>query len=316
MKELTLIYALKFLNLIGRYGTIIMPVGVVLGLSFPSLSQITKPLAEPLVLLMLGVSIYRLDPSLIFKTLKRFKVITIGIVWILIVMPFCIFGLTKLADLPVGLLIIVVAWSACPPLVSTPGLAILIGLDAATALLVMIGATVLFTVSLPIILLVLTGTGFDLDPITMSFQLIGIVCICGLTAQLARFLVGKSVAKSSEPAADGVIVLLMALFAVTIMGGVHEPWQNNPQKVIQFLIVAAAACIFSQSFCALIFSQFHRATAGSIALASGSRNLALLIPVANGTFADNLWLYLAVVQIPVYFLPLLAKPLYQKLYLK
>ena len=293
-----------------------MPLGVVLGLSFPSLSQTTKPLAEPIVLLMLGLSIYRLDPLLVFNTLKRFKVIGSGIVWILIVMPFFIFGLAKLANLPAGLLTIVVAWSACPPLVSTPGLAILIGLDAATALLVMIGATVFFTVSLPIILLLLTGTGFDLDPITMSSQLIGIVCVCGLTAQLLRWLAGKSIAKSSEPAADGLIVLLMALFAVTIMGGVHEPWQNDRQKVIQFLIVATGACVFSQFFCALIFSKFHRATAGSIALASGSRNLALLIPVAQGAFSDNLWLYLAVVQIPVYFLPMLTKPLYQKLYLK
>ena len=306
---------IKLLGFIGKKGTMIMPLGVIIGLFSPTLSELSKPLATPLVLLMLVVSIYRLDPTQILVVIRRFKVIVSGTIWIIVVMPFFIFFVAKLIDLPADLLIILIAWSACPPLVSMPGLAILIGLDGTAALLILIGATLLFTLSLPAILVTLTGTEVGLDPISMSLHLASIVGICTIIAQCTRWSVGKSIAKLTEPAADGIIVILMALFAVTIMGGIHATWDDNQSKVILFFLTATGACIISQTFCALIFSNFHRPTAGTIALASGSRNLALLIPVAGGVFAENLWLYLAVVQIPVYFLPLLAKPLYRNFYL-
>ncbi|MED5226953.1 MAG: hypothetical protein VX962_08040, partial [Pseudomonadota bacterium] len=117
------------------------------------------------------------------------------------------------------------------------------------------------------------------------------------------------------PSADGLIVILMAFFAITIMGGIHNVWPTNPQKVLIFFLAAISVCVFSQLFCAFTFCKFHRPTAGTIALASGSRNLALLLPVASGVFYDNLWLFLAVIQIPVYFLPIISKPLYRNIYL-
>ena len=306
----------KMLNFIGLNGTLIMPIGVVVGLLFPSLTQLTRPMAESIVIFMLIVSIYRLNPNSIKEKLHDFKIIGIGILWLLLLMPVITFMIGSLIGIPSGLLAVITAWSACPPLVSMPGLAILIGLDGAVALLVMIGGTLLFTVSLPIILSALVGQSIGLNPLSMALELFSIVSISFLIAQGLRWSVGITRAHAGEGAADGILVISMALFAVTIMGGLHEAWANEPERLPLFVSVAVIISASAQIFNAIIFQRLNRRTGGAIALASGSRNLALLIPIASGTFAEDLWIFIAVIQIPIYFLPIISKPLYQKFYIK
>ena len=306
----------KMLNFIGLNGTLIMPIGVVVGLLFPSLTQLTRPMAESIVIFMLIVSIYRLNPNSIKEKLHDFKIIGIGILWLLLLMPVITFTVGYLIGIPSGLLAVITAWSACPPLVSMPGLAILIGLDGAVALLVMIGGTLLFTVSLPIILSALVGQNIGLNPLSMALELFSIVSISFLIGQGLRWSVGITRAHASEGAADGILVISMALFAVTIMGGLHEAWANEPERLPLFVSVAVIISASAQIFNAIIFQRLNRRTGGAIALASGSRNLALLIPIASGTFAEDLWIFIAVIQIPIYFLPIISKPLYQKFYIK
>jgi BASS family bile acid:Na+ symporter len=306
----------KMLNFIGLNGTLIMPIGVVVGLLFPSLTQLTRPMAESIVIFMLIVSIYRLNPNSIKEKLHDFKIIGIGILWLLLLMPVITFMIGYLIGIPSGLLAVITAWSACPPLVSMPGLAILIGLDGAVALLVMIGGTLLFTVSLPIILSALVGQNIGLNPLSMALELFSIVSISFLIGQGLRWSVGITRAHASEGAADGILVISMALFAVTIMGGLHEAWANEPERLPLFVSVAVIISASAQIFNAIIFQRLNRRTGGAIALASGSRNLALLIPIASGTFAEDLWIFIAVIQIPIYFLPIISKPLYQKFYIK
>ena len=306
----------KMLIFIGLHGTLIMPIGVVVGLLFPSLTQLTRPMAESIVIFMLIVSIYRLNPNSIKEKLHDFKMIGVGILWLLLFMPVVTFMIGHLIGVPSGLLAVITAWSACPPLVSMPGLAILIGLDGAVALLVMIGGTLLFTISLPIILTVLVGQSIGLKPLSMAMELFSIVSISFLIAQGLRWSVGVTRAHASEGAADGILVISMALFAVTIMGGLHEAWTNEPERLPLFVSVAVIISASAQLLNAIIFQRLNRRTGGAIALASGSRNLALLIPIASGAFAEDLWIFIAVIQIPIYFLPIITKPLYQTFYIK
>jgi BASS family bile acid:Na+ symporter len=301
---------LNAFSVLGRHGTFIMPIGVILGLLFPALTQAARPLAEPLVMLMLAVSIYRLDPAAVVDRLRNPLVIGSGIGWVLLVVPFVVVAVGLAAGLPPGLLAVVAAWSACPPLVSTPGLALILGLDGAAALLIMVGATFLFTITLPLVLLFLLGDGLGLDPSSLSLRLLVMVTLCCLAGQGFRWLI-RGARVEPAAAADGALVVLMLLFAVTIMGGLHDALEHHPARIPLFLAVAVIASIGTQIFTAAAFWRLAGATGGSIALASGGRNIALLLPVASGSFADDLWLYIAVVQIPNYFLPAISKPIYR-----
>jgi BASS family bile acid:Na+ symporter len=302
----------SILSFIGKHGTWILPSGFVVGLLSPSLTVLARPLAEPLVLLMFAISIYRLDPVVIRERIRHSRIVAIGVVWVLLAVPVIVFAVGWLLDLPSGLLVVLVAWSACPPLVTVPGLALLLGLDGAAALLIMLGSTILFPITLPLVLMAFVGDGFGAVPaLSIAGRLLLMVVGCFVVGQGARLLLGARRAEKSGPAVDGVLVILLAVFAVTIMGGLHRAVETNPERIPIFLATAFFASAALQLITAGVFFRLPKSFSGATALASGNRNFALLLPVVGAGAAEDMWLYLGVVQFPIYILPILSKPLFR-----
>ena len=54
-------------------------------------------------------------------------------------------------------------------------------------------------------------------------------------------------------------------------------------------------------------------TALPLAHAAGSRNTGLMLAAAAGAVPELVWLYVALIQIPIYALPLIMKPLLRRL---
>ena len=297
---------------IGRHGTLVMPLGILLGLTFPTLAYLMRPVAEPVVIVMLALSIYRLDPSSIVGAIRNPWTILIALLVLLILVPMLVNSVGRLAGLPDGLLMILTAWSACPPLVSVPGLALIIGLDAAAALLLMVAATGLFALTLPAMLSILTSDEIVLDPLEMTVDLVILVGIGTLAGQGLRRFVGPTWAGQSGPAADGLLVILMLVFAITVMGGLHDAWAGARHRIPLIIMTAFIASIGLQLLAVLVFAAIPRPFAGTIALANGNRNVAILLPTMTTAAVDQMWLYLAVVQFPIYILPVISKPLYKR----
>ena len=303
----------SLLSLIGKHGTWVLPSGFVVGLLSPSLTTLARPLAEPLVLLMFAISIYRLDPVVIRERIRHSGLVGLGVIWVLLAIPVIVFLVGWSVDLPPGLLVVLVAWSACPPLVTVPGLALLLGLDGAAALLVMLGATILFPITLPLVLTAFVGDGFGAVPaLSIAGRLLLMVAGCFFVGQGARYLVGARRAEETGPAIDGVLVILLAVFAVTIMGGLHRAVETSPERIPIFLATAFLASAALQLITAGVFFRLPKAFAGATALASGNRNFALLLPVVGAGAEEDMWLYLGVVQFPIYILPMLSKPLFRR----
>ena len=57
-------------------------------------------------------------------------------------------------------------------------------------------------------------------------------------------------------------------------------------------------------------------TALPLAHAAGSRNTGLMLAAAAGLVPELVWLYVALIQIPIYALPLIVKPLVRRLTLR
>ena len=99
----------KTLQQIDHYGTWLMPSGVIIGLLFPNLTILTKPFAETTVILMLTVSIFRLDPEEILIAFSNIRLLFCGTFFILIIIPLLIFLATILINIPAELKAILVA---------------------------------------------------------------------------------------------------------------------------------------------------------------------------------------------------------------
>ena len=98
-----LTHFLKLFSKIDHYGTWLMPSGVIIGLLFPNLTILTKPFAETTVILMLTVSIFRLDPEEILIAFSNIRLLFCGTFFILIIIPLLIFLATILINIPAEL---------------------------------------------------------------------------------------------------------------------------------------------------------------------------------------------------------------------
>ncbi len=300
------------LTWIGRHGGLLLPLGLVIGIMVPPLSHLARPLAEPLVVILFTTSIYRLDPRAILRQLRYPVALICGIAWILLLIPFLVYAIGTLVELPPGLLAVTVTWSACPPLVSIPGLALLFGLNGAVALVVLIGAALVFTVSLPLLLSFLLADFLPFETITLLFRLLTLVSFCLIAGQGLRCLVGHHQAERHSRFADGVLVVLLSLFAISIMGGFHTAMATTPDRIPLFIAATFVASIGLQIMTVPLFHLFKRRTGGAIALAAGNRNISIMLPVAGDSLGNDLVLFLAVIQFPIYLLPLIVGPAYRR----
>ena len=294
----------------GRNGTLIMPLGLVIGLVSPELCEVSRPLADPLVVILFALSIFLLDPGSIALHMRRPAVMAAGLIWIVLLVPFVVYTIGTVLGLPPVLLALTVMWSACPPLVSIPGLAMLCRLDGAAALLLLVGSMVVFTVSLPFILSFLVGDILVFDPFDLLLRLGIIVSSCLIVGQGLRRLVGHERVMRCTQEANGVLVVLLALFAVTIMSGFHDALERTPQRIPLFLAVTVLASLGVQLLSAVVFRPVKRLTGGAVALASGHRNLAIMLPAAGGVLGSDFLLFLAVIQFPIYLLPMVMRPFF------
>lgn len=295
----------------GRNGILIMPLGLAVGLLSPELCEFSRPLADYMVLVLFTLSIFLLDPRALALHLRRPAAVASGVAWILLLIPFVAYAVGSAAGLPPGLLAVTVMWSACPPLVSIPGLAVLCGLDGAMALLLLVGSMMVFTASLPFILSFLVGDILTFDPFELLLRLGLIVSSCLLAGQGLRRLVGHERAMRYTQETNGVLVLLLALFAVTIMGGFHEALAHYPGQIPLFIAVTFLASLGVQLLSAAAFFPAARLTGGAVALASGHRNIAIMLPAAGGAFGSDFLLFIAVIQFPIYLLPVLMRPVFR-----
>ncbi|MEM7635259.1 MAG: hypothetical protein AAF299_11905, partial [Pseudomonadota bacterium] len=75
------------LEWIGRYGTLLMPLGIVVGCLFQPLAELLRPTLAICVFLMLAVVLSRLEIQHAIAHLRKPKVFLWSLVWAFLVMP-------------------------------------------------------------------------------------------------------------------------------------------------------------------------------------------------------------------------------------
>jgi len=106
---------------------------------------------------------------------------------------------------------------------------------------------------------------------------------------------------------------VMFLFAVALMGDVLENAIARPMLVLGLLVLSSAVTFGLSALTALLFWYAGARTALPLAHAAGSRNTGLMLAAAAGSVPELVWLYVALIQIPIYALPLIARPFLRRL---
>jgi BASS family bile acid:Na+ symporter len=140
-------------------------------------------------------------------------------------------------------------------------------------------------------------------------MLAGAACV----AVAIRAIAGKAWVERQALRIDGLNVVVLFAFAVALMGDVLANTIANPLLVLGLLALSTAITFGLSGLTALIFLRTGAGTALPLAHAAGSRNTGLMLAAAAGLVPELVWLYVALIQIPIYALPLIARPLLRRL---
>ena len=296
----------SILNFLGHHATVFMASGVFVGLALQPLAAASKPLLMPTVWALLAMSMMRLELSAFRAVFRRPMRLVLVLVFMLAFTPVAMWLIV--ADLPLadGIKAALVMGAGSAPLMSTPAFGLILGLDAALILAILVVATFLIPITLPIVVLALLGLDLETGMGELMLRLGGMVGTAAIAAALARRVIGRQWIDEARLPLDGFAVLRLVLFAIPLMDGLTARFLTEPGYVLMLIGVSFAVYIGLMVAGALVFWIVWRDkhAAWSAGLTSGCRNLAIIIAVLPASADPEIITYFALAQFPIYIMPM------------
>jgi BASS family bile acid:Na+ symporter len=200
-----------------------------------------------------------------------------------------------------------------PPIFASPALAALMGLNAAVTLALLLTCVAATPFLAPVLVAVFVGPAVTFSPVALGLRLVLMLAGAACVGIAVRSFAGKAWIDRQAERIDGLNVVVLFLFAVALMGDVLANAIARPLFVLGLLALSSAVTFGLSGLTALIFARTGLPTALPLAHAAGSRNTGLMLAAAAGAVPELVWLYVALIQIPIYALPLIIKPLLRRL---
>jgi len=104
-------------------------------------------------------------------------------------------------------------------------------------------------------------------------------------------------------------VIAVFIFAIAAMDGVPRHVMADPLFAIElFILIIVLSCALI-GLSALVFWRAGLDHGLVIGLLAGFRNIGLVMAILGATLPELAWFYFAMVQFPIYLLPVVLKPL-------
>jgi BASS family bile acid:Na+ symporter len=302
-----------FLAFLNRHARLILAGGIFAGLALPGLAALLRPLVEAAVVASLSLSLLRIDWPTVVAWGRRPLRAAAGLGWILLGAPVLTLAAVTLLDLPPGLAVALVFAAAAPPVTAAPAFALLLGLDAALALVLLVAGTAILPLSLGAVAFWLLDLelSIGLGPFLLRVALY--IALPFVISEATRRFVHRDWLDARAMDINGLIVLALVVFAIAIMDGVTARLLADPWTVAGFTAAAFILNLVLQAIGAAAFFWLGWRGALTMGLASGYRNMAIMLVLTAGMAGPDMWLYVAIAQFPIFVMPMLTNPIYRRL---
>jgi BASS family bile acid:Na+ symporter len=299
------------LSFLGRHGTHAVAISILLGMALPPLGALIRPIFPQTVFVLLCLAFLRVDPAALRVQLARPALLIAAAAWTMLVVP-VLGGLAmagfRLGEDSPGLLLALMLNLVAPPIFASPALAALMGLNAAITLALLLACTAATPFVAPALVAVFVGPAVTFSPLALGVRLVLMLAGAACVAMAVRAVMGRPWVERQAVRIDGLNVVALFLFAVALMGDVLGNTLAHPLYVLGLLALGSAITFGLSALTALVFRSAGLHTALPLAHAAGSRNTGLMLAAAAGLVPELVWLYVALLQIPIYALPLIVKP--------
>ena len=301
---------------LGRQGGRAIAALVFIGVAVPPLGVLLKPYVTEAIFVLLCMSFMRVDVAAMRGYLARPALVIGATVWSGIAIPL-LFGLGGMAsgidkaspDLFLGLMLQAVA----SPMMASPALVALMGLDSTLVLITLVTGTALVPLSASLFAWLFFGGGLTLSPSALGLKLFAILFGSVLVAAVILRLAGtEAIARHKQPI-DGVNILVLLVFVSAVMGTVAASFWAAPVRVLLLLVLAFALFAGLLVVTTLVFRRAGLERALALGLMASQRNMGLMLAAVDGALPGLTWLYFALAQFPIYLSPQLLTPLVRRL---
>ncbi|WP_300296113.1 hypothetical protein [Ferrovibrio sp.] len=304
------------LDFIGRHATKFLFGGVLVGLALPPLAALLRPGLVVFLLLPLTMALMRLDWSAFHAYAKRPLLVLPMVAFLLLACPLLVFAALEPLGLPRPLMEAIVLMAAAPPITGTVAIALILGLDAALAVIVMVIATALVPFTLPPLALMLLNIEIQMSLVEFMGRLALMVGVAFGGALLVRWRVKPEWLRENSRLIDGCSVVALVLFAIAIMDGVAAKLMAQPGYVI---LATASAFIANLLLQALGYGvgrhlfRLGQPAALTLGILTGNCNMGLVMVSLADRAVFDMVVFFAMGQLPMYMLPGLLQPVYRRL---
>ncbi len=296
---------------IGARAQWVLSIGVVAALFLPGPGAWMKGTLPFWVTLLLGLSMTRIDLGAVVRraVMPRRLLANAGFLLLLMVAtPVAIFSLAKALGAAPAHVEALVYTTTAPPFGSAAAICLILWLDAAFAVELTVLGTFLAPFTMPVVAQMILGTSVSVDMAGM-FQRLALMTVAATAgAVLVRHLLGSSRIDRHRFSFDGLSSICMILFLFPLFEGIAGRITADPAFAMITFMLAIVVNLGVQIAVFPACRRFAgRETGGTAALVWGNRNVALAL--ASLPPDPLLTLYVALYQFPMYFTPLIMRPI-------
>ncbi|MBT4489367.1 MAG: hypothetical protein HOK30_01235 [Rhodospirillaceae bacterium] len=301
------------LEFLARHATKFLAFGVLTGLLLPPLSDFMRPALGPAIFVSLVLALLRLDFGDVIDQLRRPILLTLFTLFGLFLSPVLMLGVVGTIGLPAGLAAGLVLMAASAPIMSAPTFALILGLDAAFAIAVVVLNHILLPFTLPVMALWLLDLELQISLLEfmgrLAFMIGGGFAIA---IAIKRWILNPVQIQRHAVHFDGLMVVCLVVIAIAIMAGVTEYFFLNPGFTLLTIAAAFIANAALQVLGAVAFLPAGRQVAFTAGHMAGNCNMALILAVLADSAQQEVVIFFALAQLPMYMLPLLANRIYRR----
>ncbi|MGI9483882.1 MAG: hypothetical protein ACR2OR_16155 [Hyphomicrobiales bacterium] len=307
------------LNWLAAKGTIILPVSLLLGLFWQDLAALARPMLTPTVFFMLAVLMTRVDMDDALAHLRRPFIPIIGLIWAVVIMPLVFAAALWLLGngagiwFSGGLVLALFFWASSPPIFSSAPLSYIMRLDGTLSVGFLLAAIALHPIVTPFYTGLFTGGTVSISPFELGWRLALLIGGAALCALGARAWLGREKLRKFGPAMDGLNVVGMVIFALAIMDGIADRLLENPLYAAWLTVFVFCLSLVVHAVTTALFWRSGKRRALTIGFSTGGRNIAMAVGALGASVPSDTWLFFAIIQFPIYILPAMLLPIYNRL---
>ena len=307
---------LRGLTWLGGQGTRAVAAVVFIAAAVPPLGALLRPYVTEAILVLLCISFMRVDLVALYGHLRRPALVASATAWTTIGVPLII-GLTAhitgLTDRAPGLSLALMLQSMASPMMASPALAALMGLDATLVLVTLVTATAIVPFTASLFASLFLGGMLSISPLTLGLKLLGILSASLLAATVIRRLFGNDAIQRHKQPIDGFNIIILFIFASAIMGDVVTDLMARPIFTVSLAALSFAIYFTLLAVTTLLFRRIGTERALALGLMVSQRNLGLMLAATAGALPPTTWLYFAMTQFPIHLSPYLLTPIARRL---